>query len=214
GETLSYTLKKSEINKIQFASGRIEFFTKSLPEKADSLSSRMQDHHNVVAVLPFFYIGSGGSRDEKMAIKAQGDCFNILKKESSQFVLQDPITTNALLMKSGITNANLPGFTPNDLAQLLGVEYLIYCTVTINQRGSTSTGVNLFNTKNKGGVATGFGIGSSSTNAKFSTAVDMKIFTDQGQSVFAQAHNSFWPDENAYEATLKYLIKRTPLYRK
>jgi len=42
----------------------------------------------------------------------------------------------------------------------------------------------------------------------------MKIYTDQGQNVFAQSHNSFWPNQNAYETTLKYLIKRTPLHHK
>lgn len=214
GETLNYTFKKSDINKIQFASGRIEFFTQSAQTGKDSIKTGIQDHHNVVAILPFTYIGSGGSRDEKMAIKAQGDCFNILKKESSQLILQDPITTNALLIKGGINESNIVGFTPNDLAQLLGAEYIIYCTVTINQRGSTTTGTNYFNAKNSGNRTTGFGLGSSTSTANFNTNVDMKIYTDQGQNVFAQSHNSFWPNENAYETTLKYLIKRTPLYHK
>jgi hypothetical protein len=214
GETLTYTLKKSDINKIQFASGRIEFITQAAPSATDAASNGMQDHHNVVAILPFTYIGSGGSRDEKMSIKAQGDCFNILKKESTQLILQDPITTNALLIKGGVTGANITGFTPNDLAQLLGAEYVIYCTVTINQRGSTTTGTNYFNAKTNGNKTSGFGLGSSSSTANFNTNVDMKIYTDQGQNVFAQSHNSFWPTENAYESTLKYLIKRTPLYHK
>jgi hypothetical protein len=214
GETLTYTIKKSDINKIQFASGRIEFVTQSTPAGNDSIKAGMQDHHNVVAILPFTYIGSGGSRDEKMSVKAQGDCFNILKKESSQLILQDPITTNALLIKAGITESTIVGFTPNDLAHLLGAEYIIYCTVTISQRGSTTTGTNYFNAKNNGNRTSGFGLGSSSSTANFSTNVDMKIYTDQGQNVFAQSHNSFWPNENAYETTLKYLIKRTPLHRK
>ncbi|MFN7259551.1 MAG: hypothetical protein ACK5TU_06605 [Cyclobacteriaceae bacterium] len=214
GETLNYSFKKSDINKIQFASGRIEFFTQSPKEGKDSLSTGMQDHHNVVAILPFSYIGSGGSRDEKMSVKAQGDCFNILKKEASQLIVQDPIITNALLVKGGINESNIVGFTPNDLAQLLGAEYVIYCTITINQRGSTTTGTNYFNAKNNGNRTSGFGLGSSSSTANFNTNVDMKIYTDQGQNVFAQSHNSFWPNENAYETTLKYLIKRTPLHHK
>ena len=45
GETLNYSFKKSDINKIQFASGRIEFFTQSPKVGKDSLRAGMQDHH-------------------------------------------------------------------------------------------------------------------------------------------------------------------------
>lgn len=121
GETLTYTVKKEEINKIQFSSGRVEFITESKKESpGNPLQSSMQSHHNLVAILPFSYIGLGGSRDEKMAIKAQADCYSYFQKNAGQFSYQDPITTNAILIKHGMNGDNIKGFTSGELAAMLG----------------------------------------------------------------------------------------------
>lgn len=37
-----------------------------------SLCDGMQEQHNIALILPFTYIGSGGSYDEKMSIKSSG----------------------------------------------------------------------------------------------------------------------------------------------
>jgi hypothetical protein len=216
GETLIYTLKKEKISKIQFASGRIEFFEEaelSASQRSDSTSA-LQSHHNIVAVLPFTYIGQGGSRDQKLGIKIQSDCYNVLKKYADQFILQDPITTNALLIKHNINEENIMGFTPSELTNILNAEYIIYGNVTVNDKGSKSGNANYATGKNKGNKYTGILLGTSSTTRLFTTTVDMKIYTDLGQNIFGQSHESFWQTENAYEVTLQYLIKRTPLYRK
>ena len=213
GESLTYTLKRETINKIQFASGRIEFITESVPNANDG-SITVQSHHNIIAILPFSYIGQGGTRDQKLELKVQSDCYNVLKKNADQFILQDPITTNALLVKNNINESSIMGFTPIELATLLNVEYVIYGTVTVNQKGSTTGSGSYYSGKDKGNKNSGIILGTSSTTVQFSTTVDMKIYTDQGQNIFAQSHDSFWQTENAYEITLQYLIKRSPLYRK
>src|ERR1700754_4805051 len=47
GETLTYTIKKSEIMKITFASGRIEVINKPAGNAPSSASSTsLEDHHN------------------------------------------------------------------------------------------------------------------------------------------------------------------------
>jgi hypothetical protein len=51
-ETVTYTVAKSDIVKITFASGRLEFLTKIDP----SSKLKLEDHHNKVAILPFGYI--------------------------------------------------------------------------------------------------------------------------------------------------------------
>lgn len=219
GETLSYTLKKEDINKIQFASGRVEFFTEVKPSTSTTQGSTdtngpLQDHHNIVAVLPITYIGLGGSHDDKMGMKAQSDCYNLLKKNAKQFNIQDPMTTNALLSKQGINESTIMSNLPAELANLLSVEYVVFATITVNSTGATTTGGGYYSEKDKGKKTTGYNVGSSSTSENFSTNVDMKIYTDQGQNVFAQSHESVWPSQDAYTMTLQYLIKRTPLYHK
>jgi hypothetical protein len=217
GETLPYTFKKGEINKIQFASGRIEFFTEA---KVDSSGTEkngqpsLQVHHNSLAVLPFSYIGLGGSRDEKMAIKAQSDCYNFYKKSANQLSVQDPVTTNAMLIKHNIDEKNMAGFLPAELAHILGVEYIVMGVITIDHKGSRTTAGNVNSGKTSGNKYVGYVLGSSTTSNEFSTNVDMKIYCDDGNNIFARSHNSFWATENAYQVTLQYLIKKTPLYRK
>jgi hypothetical protein len=217
GESLVYTFKKDDISKIQFASGRIEFFAGA---KSDSTGiqkanqSSLQPHHNSLAVLPFSYIGLSGARDEKMALKAQSDCYNYFKQSADQIAVQDPVTTTALLIKHNIDEKNIAGFLPAELAHILGVEYIVMGTITINKKGSVTTGGNVSSGKSKGNKYLGYALGSSSTTNEFSTNVDMKIYSDEGTNIFAQSHNSFWSTENAYMTTLQYLIKRTPLYRK
>jgi hypothetical protein len=212
-ETLVYTLQKKDINKIQFSSGRVEFITEAKPAGEEG-GTGLQAHHNLVAVIPFTYIQRGGSRDEKLGLKVQSDCYNVLKKYASQFTLQDPMTTNALLVKNNITSESIIGFTPIELAHILGVEYIILGTVTVNEKGVTTSSGSYYEEKNKGKKSTGIILGSSSTTVEFSTAVDMKIYSDQGQNIFAQSHDSFWQTEDAYQITLQYLIKRSPLYNK
>src|SRR5882762_427629 len=66
GETLVYSIKKIDIFKITYASGRTELFNKTLPSesKVDPSSGSKssppeksgEDHHSRVAVLPFSYI--------------------------------------------------------------------------------------------------------------------------------------------------------------
>jgi len=174
----------------------------------------LQAHHNSIAVLPFSYIGLGGSRDEKMSLKAQSDCYNYFKGSTEQLAIQDPVTTNALLFKHNIDDKNIAGYLPAELAHLLGVEYIVMAMITIDQKGSRSTGGSVSSGKNNGNKYLGYVLGGSSTSNEFSTAVDMKIYDDEGNNIFAKSHQSFWPSENAYMVTLQYLIKRTPLYRK
>jgi len=217
GETLVYTFKKDDINKVQFASGRIEFFTElkvdsAAMQNADQPS--LQAHHTSIAVLPFSYIGLGGSRDEKMALKAQSDCYNYFKESSEQLAVQDPVTTNALLIKHNIDEKNIAGYLPAELAHILGVEYIVMALITIDQKGSRTTGGSVNSGKNNGNKYLGYVLGGSSTSNEFSTAVDMKIYDDEGNNIFAKSHHSFFPNEDAYLVTLQYLIKRTPLYRK
>src|SRR4051794_28987346 len=60
GETLKYTLKKPDITKIVFSSGRVENISTPDISAEDSSTNAIKkaegDHQNKVAVLPFTYI--------------------------------------------------------------------------------------------------------------------------------------------------------------
>ena len=242
GESLVYTIKKMDILKITFASGRIEFFNKQpLPstqnnktasgqaseKKADQTS--LQEHHNKVAILPFKYIVDKNDAGEEMTYKVQTEAFAILQKNNASLELQDPNTTNALLIKAGVTNDNIRGFTMGEICNILGVEYLVQGTITQNtnavvssQYSSSSSKSNSQRDGHKSSVigtilksSSQNNSSSTSTSTKnYRTSITMNVYTDKGHSIFSQSHDSMWNTNEAYKITLQYLLKRTPIYRK
>jgi hypothetical protein len=71
------------------------------------------------------------------------------KKGLLRVRVQDPMTTNALLKKRGITDKNLTDYTPKDLAHFLKVDAVVMGTLESNKPLSTGASIAL-------GVLTGF----------------------------------------------------------
>ena len=113
----SWRRKREDINKIEFASGRIEFINPDGAEDKSEEGIGLQSHHNLVAVLPFAYISNVTERmSGQMSTKVQADCISALKAKSKEFTFQDAVTTNALLAKHEISDANIKSFTPDEIA--------------------------------------------------------------------------------------------------
>jgi hypothetical protein len=236
GETLVYAIKKSEILKVTFASGRIEFFNRpssepqpanaSRPAKAGEEYGQVQDHHNKVAILPFHYLIDKQDAGEEMCYKVQQESFSFLSKHIGELELQDVNTTNALLIKAGVNNNNFRGFTMGEICNILSVEYIIQGTITQNRSSvsSSSSSANSYQSSNNqnnknnaiGSIFKSSGSSStySSSTQNYQTAILMNVFNDKGQNIFSQDHTSFWSTNDAYKVTLQYLLKRIPLYRK
>lgn len=235
GETLVYTVKKSDIAKITFASGRIQMMNspKTNSAKADSIAkSGLEAHHNKVAILPFNYLIDKKDAGEEMTYKVQNEIFTVLNAHSGYMTIQPTQTTNALLLKAGITGSNVRSFTMGEICNLLGVEYVFQGTITQDltsvsttgsgyssvEGGSASTtrkpGTN--NNATTGTVygGTAYNSNNSVSTQNYSTNVTMNIFNDKGETVFSQDHKSFWGTNDAYKVTLNYLLKRTPIYQK
>ncbi|WP_297093139.1 hypothetical protein [uncultured Draconibacterium sp.] len=213
-ESLKYSYSKADINKIQFASGRIEILNKAQTASASGADVSLQDHHNKVAVLPFTYMSSDGAHDDQMEKKVQSDCYTLMTKFASEFNLQDPTTTNATLIKHSINSSNIDGFTPAELCNILGVEYVVMGTVNVRYTSTTNYSGSSKTSEQKNDKKRTYTSTSSSSTDNFQTQVDMKMYSDQGQNIYANAHTSFWMTEDAYTVTLQWLIKRSPLYRK
>ena len=241
GESLVYTIDRRDVLKITFASGRIEFFNKpqtSTDAQAGTSSAVSAsgygtpgEHHNKVAILPFHYLLDKQDAGEEMTYKVQREAYTILSNHIGYLTLQDPNTTNALLIKAGVSNNNLRGFTMGEICSILGVEYVVQGTITQNSTTattSTSTSTTYKNTSatatssnSKNAVGTAWSNNakstsstSSSTQQNYQTSVNMNIYTDKGESIYSQDHTGFWPTTDAYKVTLQYMLKRTPIYKK
>lgn len=223
GETLVYQIKKSDIAKITFSSGRVEIFNSPKPSssKVDSISkSGLESHQNKIAILPFSYLMNKQDAGQEMTYKVQNEVYSIMNAHSGYMTVQPTQTTNALLLKAGITGANVRSFTMGEICNILGVEYVIQGTITqdltsVSSSSSGSTTVNAkTNQNNNRTVGTVNGYSSSYTAQNYSTNVTMNIYTDKGETIFSQNHQSFWSSDDAYKVTLNYLLKRTPIYQK
>ena len=227
GETLEYTIKKSDILKITHASGRVETINQvALPSdvrKNDQVVMKGSpvEHHNRIAILPFHFLVENQPGALEMGLSVQQDTYGFLSQHAAGYTLLDPRTTNALLAKAGVTRDNITGFTMNELCNILGVEFVIDGTVKQNKASQTSysSGNSSTNVKRNSNdkVSKVNTYGSTYTNAeqRYDVSVSISIYTDTNASIYNQSHKAFFSNtDGGYGSPLQYLLKRCPLYRK
>lgn len=232
GEELEYELAKGDISKIQFASGRVEEFSKSALEAASPPAASAMpsanapandpDRHNKIAVLPFDFITNDNMDTESMRNLTQNSAANDIREQYQTLELQDPMITNATLAKNNVNFDNLKSYTPSEIAVLLGVEYVVYGTVHITNKGTTTYGgvgttYNEKDTKSKEKgnsvertKGSSYTSANSSTTVEYDTSVDLRLFNDQGKNLYSDSRHAFGNSIDAYEGSLSYMIKRTP----
>jgi hypothetical protein len=218
-ETLSYEFKKADIEKIEYASGRVEVITeKKLPEAPVVINSR-----NKVAIVPLQYIGDvDESRSEDMGVYLQDIAINYLSKSAAELKFMDAVEINALLRKKGIDDSNIRQYTPAELAEFLHVEYVIMGSV-LQDKGSVITTVNNTNTKKQTVdtwkydtrvVKKNSSHGSAVTRQDIETQVTFSIYNKTGEKIYSKSRHSLLSEQDAYKNTIQYLLKRTPLYKR
>lgn len=222
GETLVYSVKKSEIQKITFSSGRVQTFnaatTTSAPAQADSQPAATGDSRNKVAILPFTFTKDGQAAPEEVSMQVQNECYALLSRHSGVYTVLEPRRTDVLLNKANITRANIMNYTMDEIAKILGVEYIVDGMVTQNRTTQTSYGSSSYQNKNDKKDDDKKSSGSSSnyatTQQNYQSTLDLKIYNDKGATIYSQNRKAFWNTEDAYKSALEYLIKRCPLYSK
>ncbi|UYQ95567.1 hypothetical protein MKQ68_10685 [Chitinophaga horti] len=222
GETLVYNIKKSEILKITFASGREEIITKpGNTAVAATPAVAPEDHRNKIAILPFALIRDGQSVADQLSERAQGECYGMLSKHAGLNTILDPRTTNALLLKAGITPDNIKAHTMDDICNILGVEYVVNAVVTVDKTTQTSyssssgSSTTKTDSKNPNKTNDRYSGSTYATNTQaYKSVVLLNVYNDQGASVFSQERQSFFNTDDAYKNALEYLLKRTPIYHK
>ncbi len=227
GETLEYTIKKSDILKITHSSGRVEIINQPpLPSdirKNDQIVMKgtPADHHNRIAVLPFHYLMENQPGADEIGLSAQQDTYAFLSQHSAGYTLIDPRTTNALLAKGGVTKDNITGFTMNELCNILGVEYIIDGTVKQNKASQTSYSSDNSNTNvkrngnDKVTKVNTYGSTYSNAEQRYDVSVSLNIYNDNNANIYNQSHRAFFSNtDGGFSSPLQYLLKRCPLYRK
>lgn len=230
GETVIYKIKKSDILKITFSSGRIEVINK-LPEvqagtpanaepSGNSGPFGLEDHHNKVAILPFTYIKDDQSAADELGVKVQNECFAFLSKHAGALSFLDPRTTNAKLIKAGVTKENIKGYSMDEICNILGVEFVVEGMVVID-RGAQATSnygnmktTDNYNYKNNSNSYKTSGGSSSTSTQYYINNVTIGVYNDKGTTLFSQERKSLLNIQGEYKSALDYLLKRSPVYFK
>ena len=222
GETLEYEFKKSDINKIEFASGRTEVVNATAPV-SEMPTSTAAERKRKIAVLPFDFITNDASIDvTSISQQLQTETYNTNQENTTIKNVQDPKTTNSLLAKAGLTRANITTKTPQEMAVLLGVENVVYGIANVTTKGSSTYGSGISTVDGKATEkkdrskettkvsGTVFNSNSSSTTVEYDTKIDLNFYTDQGKNIYSESRKAFGSGFDAHSATVNYLIKRCP----
>jgi TolB-like protein len=240
GETAIYTIKKTEIAQITFASGRIEKYNSptvsspaaSNPETSPSpgpsnvpaslppSGASQADRRNKIAILPFSFIQDGQNATQAVSEQVQNECYALLSKHSGVYKVVSPRAVNVRMNKAGITKENMLNYTMAEMCQLLGVEYILEGMITQNKTTQTSYGNSTYSNKSKENdnatqqKSSGYSSNYSTNVQNYETVMDMKIYNDKSEIVYDQNRKAFWKTQDAYKNTMEYLVKRCPLYKK
>ncbi|SFN30085.1 hypothetical protein SAMN05428949_2323 [Chitinophaga sp. YR627] len=227
GEKLVYIIKKADLSKITFASGRVQTFNKPAaivenraPVAQPETASNKEDRRNKVAILPFSFVKDGQPAAQEVSEEIQSECYAMLNKHAGVYEIVSPRAINVKLSKAGISRVNILNYSMSELCETLGVEYILDGMVTQNRTTQTSYGnstyTNKENENDKSGKKKGSGTSSTyATNLQnYQTVMDMKIYNDKSEVIYNQNRKAFWNTEDAYKNTMEYLIKRSPIYNK
>ncbi|MDR6734489.1 hypothetical protein [Sphingobacterium sp. 2149] len=211
GEDVQYELKKQTLSKIVFANGREEVF-----ENTASTSRVSTSTGNLLAVIPFEVVSNeSGLTTDAMRREIQQSCIDALKSRGMSFQIQDARTTNAALSKSGIAFADIANHTPDDLARLLNVDYVVLGVYDIQNKGSMSygSGVVTYNDKKQDNKSKGTAVQSNNsyTSTNYDTKVQLSIYDSNGRQLFSDTRRPFMGGLDSYKGALKTLAKRISL---
>ncbi|MFB6456358.1 hypothetical protein ACE38W_13890 [Chitinophaga sp. Hz27] len=222
GETLDYTIKKSDIQKIKFASGREEVYNQpAIVNGAPAATTPddgapIGDPHNKVAILPFSFTRDGVLQPDEVSQEVQNEVYNLLSKHAGVYQIMQPRLTVVMLNKAGINKNTFMNYTMDEICKKLGVEYILSGSITVNATSVSHTGTSSYDEKGKNGdnKSSGSSTNYSTSKQNFKTRVDMKVYNDKGVSIYNQNRQAFWNEDDSYKDAVEYLLKRSPLYKK
>lgn len=188
-----------------------------------------------VAVLPFEVSTNDGSlMIDAMSSEIQNEFVQSMRQNAKKAKMQDARMTNSILAKNNVTSDNIVTMPPNELVEMLGVQFVVYGNANVQNKGVTSSTTsstaygdknnqNKTNTSvlkgnasgsntNKRSESSGYVTSGSTTTTKteYQTRLGIDIYNRQGENVHSVTRTGFSNELNGYVSTVHYLVKRTP----
>ena len=147
---------------------------------------------------------------------------SFLAKSAAELKFIDAAEINALLLQHEIDDSNIAQYTPTDLAKLLQVEYVIIGSV-MQDKGKLVTQVNNNNNRKETIKRNGNEIkvkgnnnshATETTTQEIETNVTLSIYSETGQKIYGNSRQSILSDADAYKFAIRYMLRRTPLYKR
>lgn len=214
GEKLEYSLKKTDIQKIMFASGRTEIVTTPVAAKKTEDNYPPMEH-NLIAVLPFKYRSVGEPLEQINATKEklQDDTYSYLSKRNGLYKFQDPQTTNALLIRNGIDENSIRGYTFDELCKILGTEYIIQGGLSRSSKENIAS-AETKTIKSDDDRTRQNKAASTVVERTYQNEVSVLIYNRQNDKIFDNHRTAILSGEASYKDALFYMLKRCPVYNK
>lgn len=219
GEEVQYELKKQAVNKIIFANGREESFANtaaSLTATGSNTANSSVSSGNLLAVIPFEVVSNEPAlTTDAMRREIQQSCIDALKSRNLSFQIQDARTTNSALAKANVAFSDIANHTPDDLAKLLHVDYVILGVYDIENKGTMSygSGIGTYTDKKQDNKSKGTVVQSNNsyTSTNYDTKVQLAIYDSNGRQLFSDTRRPFMGSLDSYKGALKTLAKRITL---
>ncbi len=214
GEKLEYSLKKTDIQKIVFASGRTEIVTTPAVAKSPSDNYPPMEH-NLIAVLPFKYRSVGEPPEQINATKEklQDDTYSYLSKRNGLYKFQDPQTTNALLIRNGIDENSIRGYTFDELCKILGTEYIVQGGLSRSSKENIAS-AETKTVKSDDDRLRQNKAANTVVEKTYQNEVSVLIYNRGNDKIFDNHRTAILSGEASYKDALFYMLKRCPVYNK
>jgi hypothetical protein len=189
----------------------------------DKNSVQLVTRRKRVAVMPLIYLGNDHeSRLDEMRFYLQDITIDFLNTSTVEMKILDAAEINALLRRKGIDAFDHRAYTPEELAKVLNVEYVIMGTV-LQDLGREVTTFNGYSNRRERVERRGkdtrmrgrdHHAGSSVTRQNIETRVSLSIYDHSGYKIYSGSRRSLLSGPGAYRNTIHYMLKRSPLYNR
>jgi len=215
GELSERIIALADVTRIDYADGKVwKISFGEMDEDTKDWDTKMALYKNKIGVLPFVYDDDYNEDvPQSKSLEVQLNCIKDIERVNNSVDVLHIDSVNARLDRNNINWRNIGKYMPAEVADIVGAEYVVYGKVIVTPLGdkeakkSDSFGTENQTVDNPQGRREGVSINSK----RFETIVSLNIFNILGETVFSNAHESFWQTPDAYHINLDYLINQSPL---
>jgi len=205
----------ADVTRIDYSDGKVwEVSFGNLEEGTIDWDAKMAMYKNKIGVLPFVYQDDYNEDvPRSKSLEVQLNCIKDIERVNSSVQMIPLDSVNARLDRNNINWRNIGKYMPAEIADIVGAEYVVYGKVIVTPLGDKEAKKpDSFGTENQTiDNPQGRREGTSINPKRFETIVSLNVFNILGETVFSNAHESFWQTPDAYHINLDYLVNQSPL---